>query len=444
MCNLPRVCFTYMAIMNRLTRCVLASGIIFALIFSFLIVADARAELPARKRYKFINGQWFDGRKFGRRVFYSVDGVLTAKPPRKVDEVIDLKGGFVVPPFGDAHNHYIAGPGNVEVSLRDYLKDGILYVKNPSSIARDTNQIKSRINKPDSVNVVFSNGVLAASGAHPVALYEKTLSKYRKPGPDGTFENLAYYIIDTEADLEKKWPLILADKPDFIKTNLLYSEEYEKRLNDPAFYGVRGMNPKLLPLIVARAHEKNLRVSCHIETATDFRNALAAGIDEINHMPGYYPDFARTQSSQYPINEQDAAMAARKGVVVVTTTYVSEAELKTPDDKKRAREIQTRNLRLLHKAGVKIAIGPDIYGVTSLAEAMNLYELKVFDNLELLKMWCEATVQTIYPNRKIGHLKEGYEASFLVLGGNPIENFESVKDIKMRFKQGYFITLAGK
>ena len=104
------------------------------------------------------------------------------------------------------------------------------------------------------------------------------------------------------------------------------------------------MNPKPLPLIVARARENNLRVSCHIETATDFRNALSAGVDEINHLPGYYPDFARTQASQYRINEQDAAMAARKRVVVVTTTYVSEAELKTPDEKKLAREIQVRNL----------------------------------------------------------------------------------------------------
>jgi len=45
---------------------------------------------------------------------------------------------------------------------------------------------------------------------------------------------------------------------------------------------------------------------------------------------------------------------------------------------------------------------------------------------------------------KIGHLKEGYEASFLVLGGNPIENFENVKDMRLRFKQGYLITLNGK
>ena len=110
----------------------------------------------------------------------------------------------------------------------------------------------------------------------------------KTPGPDGTFENLAYVIIDDENDLRKKWPAILADHPDFIKVHVLYSEEFEKRRADPAFYGNKGLDPKVLPSIVAKAHVAGLRVSCHIETAMDFRNAIAAGIDEINHLPGYY------------------------------------------------------------------------------------------------------------------------------------------------------------
>ena len=410
----------------------------------FALQTTPSSATAATRTYEFINGQWFDGHAFRRRVFYSVGGVLTEKKPRAVAEVIDLKGGYVVPPFADAHNHYISGPFNVDKILLQYLKDGIFYAKNPSSIARDTNQIRDKINGPDRIDVVFSNGPLAAPGGHPVALYEKHLNKVKKPGPDGTFENLGYFIIASESDLQKKWPMIMADRPDFIKTNLLYSEEYEKRRDDPAYDGMRGMNPRLVPLIVAKAHESHLRVSCHIETGADFRNALAAGVDEINHMPGYYPEFERARAEWFLITEQDAALAARKGVVVVTTTYVSAVEIKNPDDLKRAREIQARNLRLLHNAGVKIAIGPDVHGVTSLEEAMNLYSLKVFDNLTLLKMWCETTAGTIFPNRKIGHLKEGYEASFLVLGGNPIDKFESVKDIRVRFKQGNFLSLGGK
>jgi hypothetical protein len=38
-----------------------------------------------------------------------------------------------------------------------------------------------------------------------------------------------------------------------------------------------------------------------------------------------------------------------------------------------------------------------------------------------------ASAQTIFPRRKIGHLREGYEASFIVLRGNSLENFERVR-----------------
>jgi len=411
----------------------------------FLLLLILSCFLPisavaSAENYKFINGQWFNGTKFESREFYSVDGIFAAKAPGKIDRTIDLKGGYVVPPFADAHNHYIAGPNNIDKILAQYLTDGIFYAKNPASIARDTNLIKDKINAPDKIDVVFANAALTATGGHPVKLYEKFLSKVKKPGPDGTFENLAYIIIDNENDLEKKWPMIMAEHPDFLKTHLLYSEEFEKRRDDPKYYGLKGMDPKVVALVVKKAHENHLRVSCHIETATDFRNALAAGIDEINHMPGYYPDL--THPDWFPITQADAAEAARKGTFVVTTSYVSTAEMKKPEEQKQARDIQIKNLRLLHDAGVKLAIGPDVYGVTSLAEAMNLYDMKVFDNLTLLKMWCETSPATIFPNRKIGQLKDGYEASFLVLGRNPLERFENVKDIKLRFKQGHWIETA--
>jgi imidazolonepropionase-like amidohydrolase len=411
-----------------------------------LCVSLARAEAPplaappspARdKAYKLVNGRWFDGTTFKRRVLYAAGGVLTGKAPATVDEVVDLKDGFVVPPFGDAHNHYIAGPHDIDLILGQYLRDGIFYAKNPASIARDTGKIRDKINRPDGVDVVFANAGITASGGHPVKLYEEYLRKMKTPGQDGTFENLGYVIIDNQADLDKKWPMIMAAAPDFIKGHLLYSEEFEKRRDDPAFYGHRGLDPKVLRLIVDRAHADHLRVSCHIETAADFRSALAAGVDEINHMPGYFP--TPDHPEWFPITAQDAALAARQGVVVVTTTYVAVSELAGAGDAaqlKNAREIQAGNLRLLRDAGVKIALGPDVYGVTALAEAMNLHTLKVLDNRALLKAWCETTAETIFPKRRIGRLEEGYEASFLVLGGDPIVDFEEVKDIRMRFKQG--------
>jgi imidazolonepropionase-like amidohydrolase len=94
----------------------------------------------------------------------------------------------------------------------------------------------------------------------------------------------------------------------------------------------------------------------------------------------------------------------------------------------------------LKKYGVAIAIGSDNYGATSVPEALSLAKVQVFDNATLLRMWCETTAATIFPGRKIGQLKPGYEASFLVLTGNPLEDFSNVKKIESRFKQGEVIS----
>lgn len=74
---------------------------------------------------------------------------------------------------------------------------------------------------------------------------------------------------------------------------------------------------------------------------------------------------------------------------------------------------------------------------------MYLKSLNVFDNAELPQMWSVTAAQTISPHRKIGQLREGYEASFIVLNGNPLENFESVKGVhQLRFKQRSLINTA--
>jgi imidazolonepropionase-like amidohydrolase len=97
---------------------------------------------------------------------------------------------------------------------------------------------------------------------------------------------------------------------------------------------------------------------------------------------------------------------------------------------------------LLAKHHVQIAIGSDSHGKKSLPEAMSLYGLKIFDNLALFEMWCEATPKTIFPNRRIGQLRDGYEASFLVLAADPLQDFMNVKKIDMRIKQGEVLSVS--
>jgi imidazolonepropionase-like amidohydrolase len=54
-----------------------------------------------------------------------------------------------------------------------------------------------------------------------------------------------------------------------------------------------------------------------------------------------------------------------------------------------------------------------------------------------LNLWTTTTPQAIFPDRRIGRLDAGYEASFLVLGGNPLDDFSAVRTIRRRVKQGH-------
>ncbi len=449
----------------RLRRLALA-GISCAVIIGASVPSVAVSELSAEpKKYQFSNGRWFDGEGFRRDTFYVVDGLLTRNAPAHVDEVVDLHDGFVVPPFGEAHNHNVEGAWNIDTVAKRYLDDGVFYVKIPGNIGELTDRIRSRINLPASVDVTFSNGGLTATGGHPAPLYEEVLSGSRYapllgPVDKGWFNNRGYFFIDSEHDLLEKWKLILSGKPDFIKIFLAHSEDFDRRKSVSTPNAHSGLNPKLVPVIVRKAHDDGLRVSCHVETAEDFRRAVDAGVDEITHVPGWWIP-AEEDAATARLTEDDADRAASTRIVIVTTTVAaslmpghggqateghhhhggdlhSRPSMHRSSGDASTRDVMKANLLLLHRKGARIAIGSD-HAETSVAEALNLRELGVFDNLTLLKLWCEHTPKAIFPDRRIGRFQEGYEASFLVLAGNPIERFDHVTKIVFRMKQGHVL-----
>ena len=430
-----------MKYMNKLINSATLALIIFFLGNIVIVAQDYAPEV--QKNYKFINGNWFNGESFEKKTFYSVYGTFSSVAPKKIDETIDLENAYVLPPFGDTHNHSIEFSYNLESFSNKMFKQGIFYLKNPNSVPRFTKNIADKINKPNTIDVVFSGGGLTATGGHPISLYDEGLAK----GPYSfakitSYDGLGYHIIDNVKDLQNKWETILAGNPDFIKTYLLFSENYEKTVGEKKDYGsnsikAKGLNPALLPLIVKKAHEAGLRVSVHINSSDDFGVAVRAGVDEINHLPGRFLIKGLADFDKYKIKEADSKLAAEKGIYVVPTySLFTRNEEESEEIKKKIRDIQRENLKLLNKYGVKITFGPDTYNSTSQLEAFYIKDLGIFSNLELIKMWAEYTPQTIFPNRKIAKLKMGYEASFIAMPENPLDNFDAVKNIKYRFKQG--------
>ena len=96
---------------------------------------------------------------------------------------------------------------------------------------------------------------------------------------------------------------------------------------------------------------------------------------------------------------------------------------------------------MLKTAGVSIAFGTDNYDKTSDAEARTIAALDLFSPLEVLRMWSVITPTMIFPMRKIARLEPGYEASFLVLDGDPTRSVENLFRIVARVKQGVVLSV---
>jgi imidazolonepropionase-like amidohydrolase len=414
-----------------MSRCLII--VLLSFLTASVRLATGESEKQAPVSWAFLNGLWFDGQSFKSQTVYAVDGRFTFRKPAKVNSTLDLKDRHVVPPFAEAHNHNLTSEDQASEMIPKYLREGVFYAKMQSSLPLLTGEILHRFNRPDSVDAVFANGPLTATGGHPVALRERLLERgvYPPGFTKETLINQGYVLIDNESDLEKKWSMILGFRPDFIKAVLVFSEEFEKRKDDTAYFGQKGLNPQILPKLVTKAHAHGLRVSVHVNTAIDFHHAVMAGADEIAHLPG----------SNIPayITTEDAKLAAEKNVVIVTTTCLALKKKEQNDLYEKIRAAQIANLRLLYQSGVKIAIGSDDIAQTSVGEAEYLKELNVFDNRTLLKIWTENTVRSIFPKKKAGLLQEGYEASFLALEGDPIKDFANVKKIAFRFKQGILL-----
>ena len=410
-----------------------------------LLAAAARAETVAWQ-----DGRWFDGERFTDGSRYTVDGAFVADRPARIDRFVHLGGRFVVPAYGDAHHHGIDSAEALDDKVTVFLEAGIFYVKNPNVIGeRITPEVRARLGHPHSVDAIFSNGGLTGPGGHPAPLhhYMASIGVFKGLGP-GEMENRAYFVIADEADLDAKWPRILAGKPDFIKAFLLFSESYEGReplRRETDGQPNIGLDPKVLRAIVARAHAAGLRVSCHVDTARDFRNAVDAGVDEINHLPQPDPRFSPDLSA-YVIDPETARLAAARNIFVVTTASTTERlSPSLPQEWRPAmRENQRANLRTLLDAGVRVALGSDaIPGerrfVTARDEARFIARYRLLSNLELLRAWSVDTPKAIFPHRRVGELRDGYEANFLVLGADPLDDPENLHRISMRVKQGVIL-----
>lgn len=396
--------------------------------------------LIAQKVVYYPNGQLFIDQKFQAQDFHTENNELHFGKPKQFDEQVDLRGKYVTPPFSETHNHSIDGAFMLPGKIKTFLKQGIFYYKNPNSIPLLSDPIRDRLNLPTSLDVQFANGGWTGTGGHPVPLYRRLWNNglyWSFPGQevDSVMHQQAHWVADTRAEVDVQWETYLAQNPDFTKIYVLHSEEYDPTVAD-TLDGSEGLPPELVAYVVQKAHATGRRVSAHVETAADFRLAVEAGVDEINHLPGYG---SVGEPGEKVLTPELAQLAADSGVVIVATYGLTDMfYAERPDTSKTnpIKRLQRHNLATLRAAGIYPTVGSDNYMSTAQSEFYYLAAFQLYTPAELLWMWTEHSAQTIFPKRKIGALREGYEASFLSFDSNPLDDLEVLKQPELRVKEG--------
>jgi hypothetical protein len=407
-----------------------------AALFALGACTTLRAPSPATHGVEYRGGRWFDGNRFVARTMYVVDGTFRERVPARVDSVVDLAGGYVVPPFADAHQHLV-NP-RIDATIRAYLRDGIYYVRDQANAPIGRRAIHPLLNRTTSFDYVSANQGWTSPGGHPVEVIRRGAPP-GSPMADMIRDRLDpdfVMQVDTPADVERRWNYFLSadPRPDLVKVFLLHSEDHARRRADARFEGNRGLDPALVPVIVRLAHRAGLQVSAHVYTRADFRNAIDGGVDQIAHLPGG----RGADPAPFLLTDADARLAEQRRVTVVTTV-TQHGDSAVTDELMRTQ--YAHNIALLRQHRVPLLLGSDRIGDTAVTEASALLRSGLFTNLELLRMWSVTTPRAIFPGRRIGALREGYEASFLVLGGDPLADFANTRRIVRRVKQGVLIEL---
>jgi imidazolonepropionase-like amidohydrolase len=394
----------------------------------------------------FENGRWFDGEGFPRReAVYVVDGYIADAAPTRVDKRIDLSGKYVVPPVGDAHTHMFDGPFGFSGQRELYLHSGVFYAMSVTAPSTSVAKIRAQLRGSKNVDVVSALGAITGPNSHPAEIYEANALGYRtyqqqlenawKIRQSKKMADDAYYVVESEADVEKKWNIIKERNPDIIKIYLRKSDRYAEGYKKWGAGG--GISPKLLPYIISKAKGMGLRTVVAVSNAFDYRQALEAGADIVSHppcnmsvaVPGPYFDVNTPEACL--LSEREAQQSAQNGLAMVIAA--SEWEKDRADG---PAEWEQANVGKLKAAGAALAIGSEAYGATPVPGMIAGARKGLYPALDILRWATMGTPRLIFPGRKVGCLESGCEASFLVLPADPIADMGVLRSILMRVKEG--------
>ncbi len=394
------------------------------------------------KNYAYTNGQWYDGVGFTNATWYVSNGLLSKKAPAQIDSTIDLDGRWVIPPSGDAHCLSMSENPSPEIQAKSYITDGTFYLQVLGNTQEGRSQLDKFSGKATAPDMQFSNGAITCTLGYPFVQYEAPAMGIKNPQQwAAKYDDIkvstkmlgnGYWFIDNKDALSANWKKIQAQKPQTIFIYLL------DVANNGGKEG-KGLSADMAKAIVKKAHKSDFRVIAHVETGADLALAIKLGVDGLANTPGYNWD-GTGEVSKYELSDDDIKKLVKKKTPIAL--LFSHAQIF--GDKPLIKDFHRRTLKRFLAANVNIVLGSGDTQRTTRTEFNYLFNLGVATNDQLLKIIYVQTPMSIFPNRKIAKFADGYEANFLVISANPLDNVQKSRLIAFAVKNGYPIKVGSK
>jgi len=341
-------------------------------------------------------------------------------------EVIDLSNGYVLPGLVDAHNHlaltYKRDPENNSYYLTTVLdstairaiqavSNGITMMASGFTVVRD---LGNNGNYADTaLRVAIDQGWIPGPTVINSGLIIGGYGGQFHPVPER--QNLVYpeYLdADTPDEIVKA-----------VRKNILFGAKVIKIMVDAQPYGYTADEMKLF---VSEAAKSGLKVAGHVQTHDGAMRAIDAGIWSIEH--------------SIALDDEAHRLMAQKGIWRVgTETPVS--SYYQPDQKRFEKQVEGMKNAYQHHVKMAFSTDADYYipGMTRgevVIDFLRSWKAANIPASEILKIMTVNgyLVSDIWNQR--GPIRNGFPADFIAVRGNPLQEIDTLRDVRWVVKDG--------
>ena len=327
---------------------------------------------------------------------------------------VDLTGKTVIPALIDAHKHLAVTRDALVDQLQHFAYYGVGVAM---SMGQDTGDVAFQVRQE----------------TIPNAARNRTAGRGLTGPEPGRTE--APYWVKTEAEARKDVQELAQKKVDLVKIWV-----------DDRDHTVTKLSPALYGAIIDEAHKHKLRTIAHIFTLEDAKGVLRAGIDAFAHSvrdKDVDDEFVNMMKAK-PNMIVDPNLPDR-GVKVdrswlresMTAEEFQKVQAESKDDPKAQAffGIQSRNLRRLNAAGIKIALGTD--GAIPWAAHEEMVDM-VASGMTPAQVLVASTrnAAELLGLKDVGTVTSGKSADFVVLDANPLDDITNTRRINTVYLRG--------